>query len=171
MPARVPLQPQRSAASGDLQSFLVEHAQYYERTRDSRSCPAVNDRCSREATSRLPGTSRRLEHLETPSTGTEHATDENVADRKTAVARHCHHVITTNTWRFGDGAAVNSKWLEAFVPYPSNKTTTKNTSVLQVISHNTMRTGANHKRCWEVAPADGSGNKMETPKPNTQHLE
>ncbi|KAL3171608.1 hypothetical protein MRX96_013803 [Rhipicephalus microplus] len=65
---------------------------------------------------------------------TERATDENVADRKVAIARRCRNVAMTNTWSLRDGASVNSKESGAFPPHLSEKTTNKKTSRFQRVN-------------------------------------
>lgn len=154
----------------DFQSFVAEHRRY-EGARKS-------DEAIVTSTADAAATCHRQDGLNTwrtswrgpqwvSSTGTEHATLENVADTQVAVARRRRHVATLNTWRLSDVAAVNSEGLDAFTTYISEKTATKKTPELQkVTSSDTMRT-RNH----EVAPAGDVGLKEETPKPKTPRLE
>ncbi|KAL3199615.1 hypothetical protein MRX96_001370 [Rhipicephalus microplus] len=118
------------------------HLRWLDESRD------VDGRCGGKATSRWPGTSRRLNTSSTSWVGphwlscteTGRATHGNVADGKVVVARHRRDVVATNTWHLRDGAAVNSEGSEAFARSLSEKTTTKKTSGLQkVISGGSTR--------------------------------
>ncbi|KAH8033442.1 hypothetical protein HPB51_012895 [Rhipicephalus microplus] len=128
---------------GGFLSFQAEYSSYYETARESReaimrSMADVVARLHRGSPEHEGGfnswsTSWRDPHC-VSSMGTERATDENVSDRKVAIAKRCRNVAMTNTWRLRDGASINSEGSEAFPQHISEKTTTEKTSRLKKVN-------------------------------------
>ncbi|KAL3171611.1 hypothetical protein MRX96_013806 [Rhipicephalus microplus] len=134
---------------GGFLSFQAEYSSYYETARESReaimrSMADVVARLHRGSPEHEGGfnswsTSWRDPHC-VSSMGTERATDENVSDRKVAIAKRCRNVAMTNTWRLRDGASINSEGSEAFPQHISEKTTTEKTSRLKKYQKETKLT-------------------------------
>ncbi|KAL3171606.1 hypothetical protein MRX96_013801 [Rhipicephalus microplus] len=130
--------PQRS-----FLSFQAEYSRYKETTRESheaimRSTADAVVRQHRGCLESQGGFNSWSKSWRDPhcvsSMGTKRATDENVADRKVAIARRCCNVAMTNTWSLRDGASVNSKESGAFPQHLSEKMTNKKTSRFQKVN-------------------------------------
>ncbi|KAL3171607.1 hypothetical protein MRX96_013802 [Rhipicephalus microplus] len=128
---------------GGFLSFQAEYSRYKETTRESheaimRSTADAVARRHRGCLEYQGGLNSWSKSWRDPhcvsSMGTKRATDENIADRKVAIARRCRNVAMTNTWSLRDGASVNSKESGAFPPHLSEKTTKKKTSRFQRVN-------------------------------------